>query len=394
MFAPANNIHSLRPLDWLLSAGCHVTLVDRDDPGRANHDRYRFVRYPHALGASCYRKLFTLRTARRLTFLDHLVQLRLLWRRVRPDVVHVHWVDKRAYRVARAGLRPLVLSVWGSDINVHFLPEASSYGRRTTGSALAAAARVIVDAPDMPDKCARLAGRPVHTELLPLGVDTKIFSPDHPGARDQWRRRLRIPSDARVILSVRGFSRRYGHHQVLQAFADALPRFRTSAFLTFVVYNERAFGESAAYRLELEHLATALGVNPRVRWIPELPHPRMPEIYAFADIVVNYPSMDAFPVTFFEAAACERPVISVQLPAYAGTFAETYFRMVEPTHLSSLSDALVELVNDREGRPASTLAAARRAVQQEYDESMSRRRLLDIYTQLSPEPPPGSVKVG
>ena len=62
----------------------------------------------------------------------------------------------------------------------------------------------------------------------------------------------------------------------------------------------------------------------------EVPFAQLPEIYALADVIINYPSMDTLPVTFMEAAACERPVVTSRLPSYMGTFAERYFLMVEP----------------------------------------------------------------
>jgi glycosyltransferase involved in cell wall biosynthesis len=96
--------------------------------------------------------------------------------------------------------------------------------------------------------------------------------------------------------------------------------------------------------------------------------------------------MDTLPVTFLEAAACERPVVSALLPSYAGTFAERAFRMVPPGDVGELARALVEELEAPASARAAVLAEARRAVEREYDESIYARRLLEIYGSLAPAP--------
>lgn len=133
----------------------------------------------------------------------------------------------------------------------------------------------------------------------------------------------------------------------------------------------------------MRDLAEQLGVGEKVRWMESVPIDHLPQIYSFADVVINYPSMDAFPVTFLEAAACECSVISCQLPAYVGTFAEEYFRMVSPDDLSDLSDAMVQFVNGPSMESQGRLSQLRELVCRTYDEKIVADRLLDIYRKLS-----------
>ena len=170
MIAPGFSPHSQRPLNWLLDNGCEVTFVDKKDPCPQGRDKYQFVPYPSSRGSRYYEKLGE-RIAGWLTLEMLTLQLRLLSRRVRPDVTHVHWVDHRAYHCMKAGLKPLVLSVWGSDINRLFLPNADPENRRMIGRVLAYADRVIVELPVMAERCDQLAGQKVNTEVLMLVVN-------------------------------------------------------------------------------------------------------------------------------------------------------------------------------------------------------------------------------
>ena len=381
MLAPWFSIHSTRPLNWLLENGCHVTFVASNDPNPEHRDRYQFLPYPSPRGTRYYRRLGR-RVVGRFALWTVVLQLRLLWRHVRPDVVHLHWVSRRAYHCVKAGLRPLVLSVWGSDINQHFLPDADPERRRITGQALAGADVVIVDALGMAEKCAVLAGREIRTELLHLGVNTKAFRPGYREAAKEWRRRLAVPANARVLLSPRTWRPHSGHHIILEAFSQARSRLKTNSVLVFKMSTRIGNPGHALYEMDLRRRAEQLGIAQSVRWIEEVPFAQLPGLYAFADVIMNYVSTDTFPVTFLEAAACERPVITCRLPSYRDTFAERCFRMVEPGKVTDLADAIVEVINEGPSQRARLLSEARQVVEKEYDEAISAKRLMQIYREL------------
>ena len=123
-----------------------------------------------------------------------------------------------------------------------------------------------------------------------------------------------------------------------------------------------------------------------MRWVDDVPLAELPAIYAMADVVVNFPSMDAFPVTLMEAAACGRPIVTGLLPAYRGSFVEKYSKVVPPGDSAALADALVAEVNGDPREKAEALAAARGVAEREYDESVTTDRFLRIYGELTARP--------
>lgn len=379
MLAPGNSIHSQRALGWLLRRNCDVLFVDAVKPEAS--DQFRYAPYPRVREKRLYQLLGWDRSFRLENWAVG-VRLRRLARRFRPDVVHVHWVDQRAYQCFFAGLRPLVLSVWGTDVNHLFRPDADPRQRRCIGAALAGADRVTADAPDMPEKCSALAEGPVRVDLMPYGIDTRRFAPGHAAAARAWRERLGVPAGAKVLLSMRGFERRYGHHLILEAFAQALPFCRVPSVLVFKTFNRSVGAAIAAYQDELRGRAAALGVTDRVRWLDDLAYEELPGIYAAADAVLNYPEQDAFPVTFLESAASGTPVISTALPSYRGTIAERFFTLVGPCRIDLLAAAIAAFVNEPPGTRAAALAEARRVVARDFDESVLADRLVETYGQL------------
>jgi glycosyltransferase involved in cell wall biosynthesis len=393
MLAPGASPHARRPLGWLLRRGVEIVFVDARDPLPARRAGYRFIPFPRT-GLRPLRGAFGSRAGHALALWPAL-PLHLVWRAARPDLVHVHYVDHRARQAVRAGARPLVLSAWGTDIHRHFQPGADPEDRRAIGEALASADLVIADAPDVAARCAELAGRELATERVPLGVDTERFRPDDGTAARTWRRALDIPAGAAVILSARAMAPLYRHDAVLEAFARAWPHLCRPAVLVFKVWSPGGRAPALACAGALRRRAHARGVAGAVRWIDPVPEEQLPGIYALADVVVSFPRTDGLPVTFFEAAACERPVIACRLPAYAASFAERLFHMVDADDIDDLAAAMARTVNDPGGSTAR-VAEARRVVTAEYDEATTIDKLLDAYRRLlghgnpTPHPPPRS----
>jgi glycosyltransferase involved in cell wall biosynthesis len=382
MLAPGSWIHSKRIVNCLLESSNEITFVDGENPYPEGRAGFKFLTYPRT-GSRIYRNLIGRNRATKVAEALITAQFRRLSKRGRPDIVHVCWLDTRAFLCVKAGLKPLVLSVWGSDLNSLFLPNAHPAEVERAKHVLAAADVTVVDAPDMHEKCSAIAGRKVRTRELHMGADTRMFTPNG-HVSGELRQKLAIPAGAKVLVSIRAMSAKYGHHVILEAFAQSLKRLNTNAILIFKEYNPNP-GEPL-YVSELRSLAERLGVDKLIRWMGELPLKQMPELYALSDGIISFPAMDAFPVTFVEAAACERTVIAGKLPSYLGTFAEKYFRMVEPGNIEMLSAAIVKLINEaapeREERLAQ-LKELRLLVSRDYDERVFSRRLLDLYQEVA-----------
>jgi glycosyltransferase involved in cell wall biosynthesis len=109
----------------------------------------------------------------------------------------------------------------------------------------------------------------------------------------------------------------------------------------------------------------------------------MPGIYASSDVIVNYPSNDAFPSTLVEAVACGRPVLTVDLPGYRGTFIEKYCTLVAPKQPVALAEAMVKMVNRSPSEHTAHLAEARQVIIEQYDERLAQERLFQLYQDLA-----------
>ncbi len=189
-----------------------------------------------------------------------------------------------------------------------------------------------------------------------------------------------------VLLSPRAWAEKYGHHQILEAFARAHPRFGDkTVILVFKVYNQANYDPNGDgdYEAKIRARVDELNMANWVRWVSEVPMERLPELYVMSDVVVNFPAMDAFPVTFMEAAACKRLVISCKLPAYVGTFAERSFSLVPPGDIDLLAQAIANVSNSGLKVWENRLEEARKTVLSEYSEEVTTQHMLSSYHRLA-----------
>jgi phosphatidylinositol alpha-1,6-mannosyltransferase len=110
----------------------------------------------------------------------------------------------------------------------------------------------------------------------------------------------------KVILSVGNLVPRKGHDMVIRA----LPRVRQVVpEVTYLIVGEGSYG------VQLENLATALGVRDRVIFAGPSAED-LPDIYALADVFVMVSreqlqscDVEGFGLVFLEASACAKPVV-------------------------------------------------------------------------------------
>jgi glycosyltransferase involved in cell wall biosynthesis len=278
-----------------------------------------------------------------------------------------------------AGLGPLVVSAWGSLNGLMIsgpTPKDKQWLRRLSRDSAA----LLVENPNLQEALARLAKPALRVRCFPIGVDGNLFHPGYAEEAEAWRFVLDIPANATVLLSPRGWSQLYGQHDIMRAFAKATRRLDSPLVLVLLGMGRKRRPE--VYAQEVLDLGASLGVAHAIRWIPQIPHKDMPGVYALADIVVNYPSSDAFPSTLLEAAACARPVISSHLPAYRNTFVERSFKLVQSGDPDALANAIVELAGTDSALWRVKALDTRKLVLDEYDEVVQKERLMSLYDEV------------
>jgi len=350
--------------------------VDVNDPKLDEALPYTFIPFPRS-GYNSYRRVLPDQTARRLRDQILVRRLRNLCKRVAPDVVHVCWIDFRAALCTRAGMTPLILSAWGSDINEHLEAGSDPVLRDFATEALSGASLTIVDSPAMTARCERLAGRHIPSEMLHLGVDTEQFRGGLRSERLELRAQLKVSDDDVLLSSMRQLTPSYSHDLILDAFATSIPQLRRKAYLLF-----KGFNAQSDYLEMLRSKTREYGISDRVRFIDEMPHNALPSLYAATDVVINFPQRDSFPVTLLEAAACQRAVICNRLETYAGVVPDENIMWVPPNDCVALAAAITDKINSYEYRE-DNFVKVREAIIAGFSDLHYQERLGAIYRRVA-----------
>lgn len=216
------------------------------------------------------------------------------------DLVDGHYIYPDAEAALEAGRltgAPVVLSARGTDLNLY--PRFPAIRKRIRAH-LTACDHLICVCSELKRVALDLGMPESRISVIGNGVDTSVF---HALDRAESRRKLGMPPEDRIILSVGHLVERKGFHILLRAFVRLKDRDR----LRLVIAGD---GEM---RQQLRKLAAELGIADRVTFAGAVRNDALPEWYSASDYFVMASSREGWPNAVCEALACGLPVIATRV---------------------------------------------------------------------------------
>ena len=343
-------IHTQRWANGLVGAGVQVVCVSQHDflaSGWSDHvDRVRLGRSGNAgyfLNAGEVRRVFAERGC---------------------ELLNAHYATGYGVLATRAGVRPRLVSVWGSD--VYDFPRASPLHRALLRRVLTSADALASTSVAMAGQVERLLGpakRPI--AITPFGVDLDAFSPGGASAAD---------SAAPLVLgTVKTLASKYGIDTLLRAFARLEPPHGRALRLRIV-------GDGPD-RAALQALAVQLGLGTRCEFAGAVAHADVPAMLRGFDIFVAASRLDSesFGVAVIEASACALPVVVTRVGGLPEVVSENETGLVvERDDVAALAAALQRLLDDA-GLRERFGRSGRAWVAQRYEWRGCVQRMLQTY---------------
>ena len=208
------------------------------------------------------------------------------------DLIDAHYFypdGVAAVLLGKALGKPVVITARGTDVN---LIPAYALPRRMILWAAKRAAHLIAVSHALKEALVALRIPAEKITVLRNGVDLAMFRP-----LDRVSIRTKLGLDGPVLLSVGHLIERKGHDVVIRALVS-LPQHK---LLICGIGPELA---------ALEGLAREIGVDNRVRFLGQIAHDRLAEIYGAADALVLASSREGWPNVLLEAMACGTPIIA------------------------------------------------------------------------------------
>ena len=301
--------------------------------------------------------------------------LRRVVRHVRPQLVHAHWVIPGGFMATLSGVGlPLVISLHGSDV---FLAESNPLVARAARVAFRRAGAVTACSEDLRQRAIVLGADEETTTVVPYGVDTERFKPDHE-ARRRLRAQLDLPDDAPVLVTAGRLVRKKG----IEYLIDAMPRLSTDwPALRLVVIGD------GDLKPELEEQSARHNVAERVHFLGAQPQDEVGGWLSAADVIVvpsvkdDAGNVDGLPNVLLEAMSSGTPVVTtpvggIESVAIDGRTA----RVVAERKSEAIADAVGDLL--RQPETATALGRAARAeMSRSYGWATTVRRFEDAYAQ-------------
>lgn len=288
-------------------------------------------------------------------------QLRKLLKSIQPEILNAHYATGYGLLARLSGYKPLLLSVWGSDIylfpNKTFAHRALLRGNLKAASAIASTSLCMAGAANMifPHK---------KVYVTPFGIDELNFLPSKSANQS-----TRI-----VIGTVKSLKHEYGIDTLINAFSIVLSEVGEAVPIFLEI-------TGAGRDLEqLRVLATNLGISNRVIFHGQVPHSKVPEMLARLDIYVALSRSESFGVAILEASACEKPVVvsDADGPKEVTLDGKTGF-VVKKEDPDAAAEAIAKLIRNAELRSAMG-RAGRDHVLKNYTWNKSIDAMLDAYT--------------
>jgi L-malate glycosyltransferase len=346
LLADAGSIHTRRWAEHFAGQGHEVHLLSMR-PARYSQVMVHPLRPPFGRGGYLAAALLARRRVRALA----------------PDLVHAHYASSYGLWGALCGRRPLVVSVWGSDVND--FPRRGALHRRMLEWNLRRADLLCATSAALARETARYVPPGAAIHITPFGVDTGYFRP-RPGGSG---------APGVVLGTARNLERTYGLDLLLEAFArlDPPAAERVGRPLTLWIAGDGPDRES------LQRQAAHLQVERHVQFLGALPHGRMAAFMWGLDLFVNPSRAESFGVAALEAAASGLPVVASRVGGLPEIVVDGETGLlVPPEDPAALAEALAALIREPERRRAMGRAARADALAR-YDWKVCARIMEQLY---------------
>ncbi len=215
-----------------------------------------------------------------------------------------------------------------------------------------------------------LGAKPSKVKVLHNGVDLNRFQP-LPNVKEEMRRKLGIPQDAKVVLTVRRLVYKNGVDTLIDSANLAVKK---NPKIVFLVVGKGP--DMSSVQMQVKQL----GIEQNFRLTGFVPDADLPMYYNTADVfVLPSKSGEGLPLVALEAMACGLPVIATNVGGISEIMIDGYGRLVPPNQPQAFAKAILEFA---ETDFSSRKTELRAIVKEKYGWDKNVERLMEIYEEL------------
>lgn len=280
--APGSLGHTIKWLNGLANENLDITLITQHKVTGKVDERVTICCLPYCGGKG---------------YILNALALNKEIKRLKPDVINVHYASGYGTLALLANIKPYILSVWGSD--VYEFPYQSTFKYWLIKTSLKNAKHIASTSFAMADQVKQLLGcKSLPISITPFGVDLDKFI----------NTRKPFTSPSITIGIVKRLEHKYGVDLLIKAFAEIVYQKKQGAVLSNVVMKLIIVGDGSL-EYELKALTQALHISENVDFVGAIDNAQVPQYINLMDIFVVPSRIESFGVAAIEALACQRPCI-------------------------------------------------------------------------------------
>lgn len=253
--------------------------------------------------------------------------LRHALKKIKPDIVHIHYLINTPLVFGFCGLKKLIVSPWGNDIiydhgrepllNILYKKNLLRWADEITTTT-----KYLSDGVKKYEDCSPF--------VIPFGVDTSIFSSEK-----------KYNGKVITLSFIKHLEEKYGPKYLIEAVPLILNAYKNIKVIMV---------GSGSQRIYLENLVKKLGIQSYVSFLGKVNHKRVIDILRVTDIFVM-PSVyksDIFGVAAIEASAMKIPVVASNFDGIKEAVVDsTTGLLVPPRDVKAIADACIKLIQNK-----------------------------------------------
>lgn len=311
--------------------------------------------------------LHELKYKAKLGYYTNCLQMRKLYKIIKPDIINVHYASGYGTLSRLAKLPNTILNVWGSDVydfpnesklKKNILRKNIFYATKLASTSEVMAKEVYRQFPELKKEIA----------ITPFGVDTNKFRKIDGKKTDKF-----------IIGNIKALSPKYGIKYIILGVDDFIKKL-IAENKNYKNVECQIYGDGDQ-KEELIELVKSLGLEKTILFKGRIPNEEVPKTLSTFNVfcAASVVNSESFGVAIVEAMSCEVPVIATKIDGFNEVMVDKVTGiMVEKENYKEISNALWYIYNN-EKKSIEFGKNGRKRVLEKYNWNNNVKTMIDVY---------------
>lgn len=352
----ASNIHTVRWVNVLADRGHEVYLVyNADHSPTIDKVNKKVIQHKLRFGGAFAYYL----NGRELSKLSN---------KISPNIINAHYASGYGTLARIAKVRPLILSVWGTD--VYDFPYKNKFTLNILRKNIDNADKIASTSYSMAKQVENIMRKSIGITITPFGVDTSLFKP-------MTRKKNNYHFTFGIVKTL---SKNYGIEYILKAFKLLINRIEKENLDCSPILEIYGKGD---LENELKTLCKKLSVSNQVFFRGYIPNTEVPGAINNMDVFCLGSEIESFGVAAVEAMACQIPVIATNASGFKEVIVDGVTGFIIPKHDEiAMADKMYELMINSKLRKIFGMNGRKRVIKF-YDWEKNVDVMESLYNEVS-----------